>query len=141
MRKHRMKVNHTSFLDTEKVARMFSERDGVAVQYVCTSALDSGNRCYDIFYRDTPHPEYGNKYFGLVKENGTVYITNADAIEGLEIACVLNDEGDYEYSRFRHDFKMFDNGNMIDGGRAYTRSTVAVAVFMVDKGKLVELVE
>jgi hypothetical protein len=47
---------------------------------------------------------------------------------------VENDEGALEYSRSRHDYKEFKNGNMIDGGRDYIRSSGKVKVFVVRDG-------
>jgi hypothetical protein len=47
---------------------------------------------------------------------------------------VENDEGNLEYSFYRHDYKSFKNGNMIDGGRDYIRSSGKVKVFVVRDG-------
>ena len=47
---------------------------------------------------------------------------------------VENDDGDLEYSRSRHDYKEFKNGNIIDGGRDYIRSNGKVLVFVVRDG-------
>jgi hypothetical protein len=47
---------------------------------------------------------------------------------------VENDEGNLEYSVHRHDYKSFDNGNMIDGGRDYIRSSGKVKIFVVRDG-------
>ena len=51
---------------------------------------------------------------------------------------VENDDGDLEYSQFRHDYKSFKNGNMIDGGRAYIRSGGKFTIYNVLNGELVE---
>ena len=50
-------------------------------------------------------------------------ITNADRIEKQEVGCVEDDDDNLQYSAHRHDYKMFGNGNMIDGGRSYIRSS------------------
>lgn len=74
----------------------------------------------DIFYRETPHPDFGNRYFGLYYGyDDRLYITNADAIEATEFTMVEVD-GQLHYSQHRHDFHTIDDVS-IDGGRAYTR--------------------
>ena len=50
---------------------------------------------------------------------------------------VENDEGNLEYSQYRHDYKSFKNGNMIDGGRDYIRSSGKVFVYVVRDGKMI----
>lgn len=114
------KVNHRPFLDTERVEKLYSEKDGVPVKYVCTSALDGGTVAMDIFYRETPHPVFGNKYFGLRwDDRSRLLITNADKIEELSFTMILGLDG-WEYSRQRWDFFWVGTA-AIDGGRAYSR--------------------
>ena len=48
-------------------------------------------------------------------------ITNADRIEKQEFGLVEDDDDNLQYSAHRHDYKMFENGNMIDGGRSYIK--------------------
>ena len=135
-----MKIKHEPMFDVEKVEKMYSEKDGVPVKYVMTSELPNRETPMDIFYRDTPHPEFGNRYFGIFSANGgSTYITNADAIEGCFITTVKDDNGKCQYSAYRHDCKSFNNGNMIDGGRAYTRSNCQTFRFEVTDGELVEV--
>ena len=119
-----MKINHHPIFDTEVIEKYYSEKDGIAVRYICTSAPNE-NATYaaDIFYRDTPHPEYGNRYFGLYKNNfygdTQIMITNADVIEQLDFGMIGGIDG-WEYSQHRHDFRTVDNCS-IDGGRAYIK--------------------
>ena len=54
-------IKHYPITKTNQVAELYSEKDGVDVKYVCTTELS--DTIADIFYRDTPHPEFGNKYF------------------------------------------------------------------------------
>lgn len=50
-----------------------------------------------------------------------------------------DDEGNLQYSADRHDYKMFENGNMIDGGRAYIKSSrCEVKYYVVRNGEMVE---
>jgi hypothetical protein len=116
-------IKHHPLFDTEKVIAHYEEKDGVPITYVCTTDLRCSDMPADVFYRETPHPDYGNRYFGLfynyMKEHLT--ITNADIVEEFEFGMVENDNGELEYSQSHHDYKKFDNGNMIDGGRAYVR--------------------
>lgn len=137
-----MKINHNPKFDTEKVCQLYSEKDGVPVKYVCTSAITAyASHACDVFYRETPHPEFGNRYFGLFIRNDHMYITNADGIEELTFDMVeSNDE--FHYSQHRHDFRPVPGKNVsIDGGRAYNRLvgdvSVSVKSFKVKDGEFV----
>lgn len=116
-----MNVQHNPILDVEKAARLYSEKDGVDIRYVCTSAVTSyGSQAADIFYRETSHPEFGNRYFGLFHNiNGQLMITGTDSIEGLEFNMVEVD-GKLHYSQHRHDYRIVGDV-AIDGGRSYLR--------------------
>lgn len=119
-------IHHRPNLDVEAVEKHYSEKDGVPIKYVCTSALDTGTISADIYFRETPHPEFGNRYFGLYKRYGledlsaTLMICGADQIEDLEFEMVQDRNGKWHYSQDRHDF--YDIGGLyIDGGRAYLK--------------------
>lgn len=137
-----MKIEHTPFLNKETVIKHYSEKDGVDISYVCTSSVtEHGCYAYDIFYRETPHPVYGNRYFGLTQRDGIVYIANADNIENLIFNTVLNEESQqWVYSQHRHDFRSAGNV-MIDGGRSYQKlmgdnlKNVKRKTFVVKDGK------
>lgn len=117
--------DHRPTFDTERVCSIYSEKDGVSIKYVCSTAKGGENFSYDIFYRNTPHPEFGNKYFGLsVFGDGRMYINNADWVEDREFLVALY-QGKYRYSQHRHDFVKVDGG-FLDGGRAYDRVVGAV---------------
>jgi hypothetical protein len=108
---------------------------------VCTSAPGDESQAMDVFYRETPHPEFGNRYFGLFSNamSGNLMITNADKIEELAFGLVEDDDGNLQYSAHRHDFKKFKNGNMIDGGRAYIKSGMhPVHMYVVRNGEMVK---
>ena len=119
-----VKVIHNPIFDTLKIEEYYSKKDGVDVKYVCTSAPNEyGTYAADIFYRETPHPEFGNRYFALYQHNDyQIKITNADNIEDLVFTLVEDSKGDLHYSAHRHDYKVLDNGNMIDGGRSYLKT-------------------
>lgn len=112
-------IRHRPILDTAWLEEHYTKKDGVPVKYVCTTALDGGTGASDIFYRDTPHPEFGNCYFGVYTYSGQPYIHSADQIEDLTFVMLDTDSG-YHYSQHRHDFLTVGNVS-IDGGRAYTR--------------------
>ena len=134
-------IKHEPLFDTDKVCEHYTQKDGVPVTYVCTSALGDEAQAMDIFYRETPHPEFGNRYFGLFRNalSGDLMITNADKIEQAEFGLVEDDDGNLQYSAHRHDYKRFWNGNMIDGGRAYIRSSMCeVKHYVVRNGEMVE---
>jgi len=116
-----MEFNHRPLYDTETIAKHYSEKDGVDVTYVCTTALDNSSFAMDIFYRETPHPEFGNRYFGIYTSplTGDTMITNADRVEDYEFTCGRSDRK-LVYSPHRHRMVAVDGG-FIDGGRAYDR--------------------
>tara|TARA_R110000868_G_scaffold120345_1_gene319430 strand:- start:39 stop:380 length:342 start_codon:yes stop_codon:yes gene_type:complete len=81
----------------------------------------------DIFYRDTPHPEFGNNYFIIVVDRTTrltkqplCNIASADWVEDLNFG-MIKVGGQYHYSRGRHDYFQV-GGFSIDGGRSYVQS-------------------
>jgi len=113
-------IKHYPILNIKDIEKHYTEKDGVPIKYVCTSSIDPNTTyAYDIFYRDTPHEKFGNRYFGITTFDKKAYITNADYIEDLDFYMLVED-GDYYYSQHRHDFiKIKDN--FIDGGRAYVR--------------------
>lgn len=137
-----MKIIHTPLFETQNIIDHYTEKDGVPISYVCTSALGAQEFAVDVFYRPTPHPEFGNHYFGLYRNmfaaGAQIMITNADIIEDLEFGMVEDEEGNLHYSAHRHDYKLLDNGQMIDGGRAYIRSNTSCRVFKVIDGEMVE---
>ena len=135
-----MNIKHYPITNIDKVEKLYSEKDGVPVKHVCTTEFHDA--IADVFYRDTPHPEFGNKYFALYfkvsknRQYDKLMIANADQVEDLTFGMVENDEGNLEYSQYRHDYKSFKNGNMIDGGRDYIRSNGKVKVLVVRNGKM-----
>lgn len=131
-----MKIRHEPQFDTQKVVELYSKKDGVPVKYVCTSALGSEEFAMDIFYRDTPHPEFGNRYFGLYRSpmTGSLMITNADKIDGAEFAMIEASDGELHYSAHRHDYKVIE-GKMIDGGRAYVKTNTHTVSMRLKNGE------
>lgn len=136
-----MKIKHQPIFDTDAVIKLYSEKEGVPIKYVCTTDILASDYPLDIFYRATPHPEFGNRYFGLAVRKGEIYISNADAVESLDFGMVENSNGELEYSRSHHDYKVLDNGNVIDGGRQYIRSSTGCLLYRVVNGELVEVKE
>lgn len=137
-----MNIHHRSMLNTEKVIEYYSRKDGVDIKYVCTSAVGAEAQAMDIFYRKTPHPEFGNRYFGLYwhrphpELRSNLMITNADEIENTEFE-MIEVNGQWHYSQHRHDFHTVGDVS-IDGGRAYTRLSGNLSkpkkVFVVKNG-------
>ena len=137
-------VKHAPVFDTKKAISYYENKDGVPIKYVCTTDLLASDLPVDIFYRKTPHPEFGNRYFGLYKNphanNARVMITNADAVETSKryIFGVIEDkDGVLWYSQCHHDC-LFIDGSMIDGGREYIRATNLKGVFKIVDGEFVE---
>lgn len=133
-----MNINHAPHFNTEKIIEHYSKKDGVDIKYVCTSALGGEAISMDIFYRETPHPQFGNKYFGLYQDPiaNHLMITNADKIEDVEFMMVEDRDGKWWYSSHRHDC-IFVDGCMIDGGRAYVRTNgCETKLFKVENGEM-----
>ena len=140
-----MNIQHNPIFDTAKVEKLYTEKDGVEVKYVCTTAVQQhADFAADVFYRATPHPEFGNRYFALYHSTDTrliqkrhIMITNADRIEDFEFGMIEDADGKYYYSQHRHDYKVIGD-KMIDGGRSYIRCSGQVDVFKIQDGKFVE---
>ena len=130
-----MIIKHYPITKIDQVEKLYSQKDGVPIKHVCTTEFR--DFVADVFYRETPHPDFGNKYFAILFRGDKPYIVNADQIENFTFGMVENDDGNLEYSQSRHDYKSFDNGNMIDGGRDYIRSSGKVKIFTVRDGKMV----
>jgi hypothetical protein len=130
-----MNIEHFPLWDTAKIEEFYTEKDGVEVRYVCTTDLRASDVPVDVYYRETPHPEFGNRYFGLFWDNvrDHMMITNADIVESLEFGMIEVD-GKYYYSQSHHDYKVVE-GKMIDGGRAYIRSSGGAIAMHIKNGK------
>ena len=132
-----MNIQHDPKFDTEKVIKIYEEKDGVDIRYVCTTDIIASDVPVDIFYRSTPHPQFGNRYFGLYHDHvrGHTMITNADAVESLEFGMIKVD-GKYYYSQSHHDYKVVGD-KMIDGGRLYIKTNSNTVVMRVINGKFI----
>lgn len=138
-------IQHRHLFNPSKVIEIYEKKDGVPIQYVCTSAINTGTNSCDIFYRESPHPKFGNRYFGLYRDPLTqaIMITNADNIENLSFE-MIDVNGELYYSRDRWDYYDIPNSDVaIDGGRAYLKLTgnfkdKTIRKFMVKDGKFVE---
>jgi len=144
-----MNINHRPISDTKLLEKHYSEKDGVPVSYVCTSAPNlSATYAADIFYRETPHPEFGNRYFGLyynmrdtrATQKPQIMITNCDTIESLEFGMLEGANG-WEYSQHRHDYHVVGD-SAIDGGRSYIKRAgnlqTPIKYMYIKNGKFVE---
>jgi hypothetical protein len=132
-------IKHFPITNTDVVVNHYSEKDGVPIKYVCTTDFNASDRPVDIFYRETAHPKFGNKYFGVAPdyESDNFVIFNADKVEDFTFGMVEDDDGDMQYSRSHHDYKSFKNGNMIDGGRQYIRSSLNSQIYVIREGQFI----
>ena len=125
--------------DINKIIKLYSEKDGVEIKYVCTSSIRERGRIYDIFYRadNSEHPEFGNRYFGITYIDGLPWIGNADNIENLTFNTVNG-----VYSRNEHDFVPTGLDVSIDGGRDYLRLvgniSAPVKTYIIKNGEFME---
>ena len=136
-----MNIQHYPLFDIAKVEKLYTEKDGVEVKYVCTTAIQQhAEFAADVFYRATPHPQFGNRYFAIYRnpyaDNASIMITNADQVENFEFGMIEVD-GKYYYSQHRHDYKVIGD-KMIDGGRSYIRTSGGTDVFKIQDGKFVQ---
>jgi hypothetical protein len=133
-------IKHFPVTNTDKVIEHYSQKDNVPIFYVCTTDFKMSDRPVDIFYRETAHPEFGNKYFGIAPNygDGSYSIFNADEIEKFTFGMIEDDDGDLQYSKSNHDYKSFENGNMIDGGRNYIRHSGNTKFYVVRNGQMVQ---
>ena len=130
-----MNIQHYPLFNIQKAEAHYTKKDGVDVKYVCTTDLTASDVPMDIFYRAEPHPEFGNRYFGLyyVRVGDRVMITNADIVESFEFG-MIEVNGKYYYSQSHHDYKVVGD-KMIDGGRAYIRSSGGTTNMRITDGK------
>jgi hypothetical protein len=134
-----MQIKHYPLFNSKKVEELYTKKDGVPVAYVCTTGRVGNAYAGDIFYSDTPHPKFGNRYFNLFYHPIThkLLISSADWVEDLTFDMIQS-EGWYYYSSHRHDMVTTTSG-FIDGGRDYTRlggSVIPkVETFVVRNGK------
>ena len=140
-----MDIRHPTVFDKDKIIEHYSKKDGVEIKYVCTTDLRNSDVPADIFYRETPHPEFGNRYFGLFYSTDTrlikkrhLLITNADMVEGFEFGMIKSSTNEWYYSASHHDC-IFIEDKMIDGGRQYIRSTGLDGVFKIVNGEFVNV--
>jgi hypothetical protein len=132
-----MNIHHDNLFNKEAIIEHYTKKDGVDVRYVCTTDLNASDVPVDVFYRETPHPEFGNRYFGLYWDTvrGHLMITNADVVESYEFGMIEVD-GKYYYSQSHHDYKVVGE-KMIDGGRVYIKSSGCDAVMRIVNGKFI----
>jgi len=132
-----MDIRHPNIFEIDKVIEIYEKKDGVDIKYVCTTDLRASDIPADIFYRSTPHPEFGNRYFGLYKNHlGQLMITNADIVEDLEFGMIKSSNNEWYYSSSHHDC-IFIEDKMIDGGRQYIRSSGLEDIFNIVDGEFV----
>lgn len=77
----------------------------------------------DVFYQSNPDVSKGHShYFGVFRQDGHVYVTNAISVTEQPMMGVVADDGEIVVSRYRHDYRVSGDGSVfIDGGRDYTR--------------------
>lgn len=110
--------------------------DDGPLEYVCTSDF------VDYYYRETPHPKFGNHYLGIsVDDYGMrdrVVLSRGDHIEDKTFGMIRDDNGAFHYSSYVHDYVELSNGKFIDGGRDYIRTNTDVVIMQIKDGRFVE---
>jgi hypothetical protein len=133
------------FINTPKDGYYFSQgqirviEEKYGAKYMgpwCTQRLKGGwnERPVDVFYQPNPDIEKGHKhYFGMLVQDGTVWITDATSAFSDTITGIICEDGEVIVSRYRHDYIEKD-GRMIDGGRDYVRASLhpSASITVVD---------
>lgn len=102
-----------------------------------------------LFYQDKPpQPDYSKYFFLYVNytgmedhpDEGKLFITSGEHMDHRVLSGVITPNGDFIYSRGRHDCFTHD-GAMVDGGDSYLRSNmVGTSIkFEIVEDKLVHL--
>lgn len=101
-----------------------------------------------LFYQPDPPPDYSNYFFLYLrtlesledKREYRICVTSGAHMVGKVMAGVRTKNGDFIYSRGRHDCIELD-GSMVDGGDSYLRCNAGDTVvrFKVEKDKLIEV--
>jgi len=94
-----MNVLHNPQFDIKKTTAYYTKKDGVPIHYVCTTDLDESDKPFDIYYRDTPHPDHNNYYFGLYAEGDRMMICKADSVEKYNFGMISDDKEEWVYSQ------------------------------------------
>jgi hypothetical protein len=78
----------------------------------------------DIFYQEKPEKETFSKYFGIYRdEHNQIFICDGSSAFSEDISALKLNNGRVLVSRYVHDYVATATGEMIDGGRNYTRYT------------------
>lgn len=97
-----------------------------SAQYICDMCLPTATGWSttpaQIYWQEKPPADFSN-YFGiLINFKGELLITSAKALVDIDIPAIrVGDE--ILFSRYRHDFRLADNGASIDGGRDYVKTS------------------
>lgn len=95
------------------------------IGYFCTRKSNGAwnDLPVDVFYQPNPDVSKGHShYFGMFRQIGNVYITDAISITENPMLGVIANDGEVVVSRYRHDYRRSNDGSVfIDGGRDYTK--------------------
>lgn len=108
-------------LKSDAIVILEEQYNGKYVFESCIKTKDGGwaDQAFAIFYTEEPHPE-GSNYFAIGRNsNGDLIIT--DGISATEEFTGVLYNGEVYFSRYHHDFRQFNDGLFVDGGRNYTR--------------------
>ena len=120
-------INHGEQYWPFKIAQIERTKNA---RYVGEFAINQGSGWTEspvaLFYQDKPPVEGYSHYFGILMRGENVYITCGQSAVDTEIIGIMSKEHEVIYSRFRHDYRLTEDGTcMIDGGRDYLKSNGA----------------
>lgn len=125
--------NESEVFSPEGIAKVEEMKNAKFVCDGCVKGADGGwrNHAVAIFWNKDPAnvPDGGSRWFGLytvpAPDGGDhrIYICNAESAAGIDMTGMAAVNGDVIYSRYRHDYRVSEDGTaMIDGGRDYVRT-------------------
>lgn len=107
------------------IAQIEAMREATYMGYWCgkTKSGDWGEVPMDVFFTPNPDVEEGHThYFGLLVQDGKVLIADATSCFSEVMSGIVENETVY-VSRFMTDSVQTPLGQIIDGGRDYTRAS------------------
>lgn len=116
-------VPDTYGLDLEGIRKIEKLR---SCRYVCEwNTIDKGGDILDtpvlLFWNDVAHPQ-GSNWMALYRSSNDWYVKDGITTSRLPIQCVVSNDKQVLFSKYRHDFRSSQDGSVtIDGGREYTR--------------------
>jgi len=90
----------------------------------------------DVYYQEVVPIEGYSHYFGLIIQQGSLYIVSGQSAIDEPFSGIIADDGEIIYSRYRYDYRTSKDGSVwIDGGKDYTKGPISdkfISIIVVD---------